>query len=292
MNPVVRKLYSEEELQKKIIEYTRNHDGFKAREFYQGIISVTYTLALVYEILGDERSSRCLLERAIDEWNTDPRHHVHSIYLNALRKLGRPEKALEEVLKNPRGWGIETLAINYRMMGRKNEAMLLYSGLAVHNFELSEAYASFWRPHYLQKASNLWEKAECEEWANSYNMRALQAWSEVKDTIDRKLRTIEEAWLHEEVAYIYERAQRLDEALRYYRKAQAEYETAHKKEPVSVQANYCDGDGDRYYDFFSWQIPDLPYIHLFHDCYEENDLRRMRYRILNLEQKTKSRISI
>jgi tetratricopeptide (TPR) repeat protein len=286
MNPIVRKLYSEEELQKKIEECTRNHDGFKARKFYQGIISATYALALVYEILGDESSSRCFLERAVDEWNADPRQHVHSIYLNALRKLGKQEKALEEVLKNPCGWSIETLAINYEMMGKKNEATLLYSGLAMHAFELYRFSPPFWWPHLLQKTSSIWEKVERKEWATSYNMRALQAWFEVKDDTDRKLRTIEEAWLHEEVAYIHERAQRFNEALRYYRKAKAEYETAHEKEPVSVQANYCDGDGDRYYDFFSWQIPDLPYIHLSHDDYEENDLRRMKYRFLNLEQKT------
>ncbi|MGC1120575.1 MAG: hypothetical protein WBA22_05730 [Candidatus Methanofastidiosia archaeon] len=286
MNPLTRKLYTEEELQEKIKKYKQEHDSSKAEVDYQRMTDTAYTLALLFEIMGDEENSKYYLKRIVDEWDAHQNRYVRWAYLRALEKLGKAEEAVEEILKTPRNFGIETLAYAYEEAGRKNEAILLYSGLAVHAFELYRFSPPFWWPHLLQKTSNLWEKVERKEWATSYNMRALQAWFEVKDNTDRKLRTIEEAWLHEEVAYIHERAQRFDEALRYYRKAQAEYETAHKKEPVSVQANYCDGNGDRYYNFFSWQIPDLPYIHLSHDNYEENDLRRMRYRFLNLEQKT------
>jgi tetratricopeptide (TPR) repeat protein len=286
MNPITKKLYTEEELQKKIEERRQEHKYSEAREYYQGMINATYTMALIYEILEDEENSRYHLEKVVDEWNAHQNRYIRWAYLRALEKLGRAEEAIKEILKTPRGFGIETLAYAYKEAGRKNEAILLYSGLAVHAFELSETYSSPWRPHYLQKASNLWKKIGCDEWATSYNMRALQAWFEVKNNADRKLRTIEEAWLHEEVAYIYERTHRFDEALRYYEKAQIEYETAHKKEPVSVQANYCDGDGYRYYGFFAWQIPDLSYIHLTRDSYEENDLRRMKYRFLALEEET------
>jgi tetratricopeptide (TPR) repeat protein len=288
MNPLMRRLYTEEEIREKIQKCEKKHRDSEAREYYQGMINATYTLALIYKILENGERSRHYLKIVVSEWDQHPDRFAESKYINALMKLGRSRKALDEIIKNPGHWAIETLAYAYEEAGRKNEATLLYSGLAMHAFELYRFSPPFWRPHLLQKTSDLWEKVECEEWATSYNMRALQAWKEVKDNINKKLELIEEAWLHEEVAYIYERAQRFDEAFRYYRKAQGEYETAHKKEPVSIQANYCDGDGDRYYDFFSWQIPDLPYIHLSHDNYEENDLRRMRYHFLNLEQKARA----
>jgi hypothetical protein len=290
MNPLMRKLYTEEEIREKIEKYKEEHEGLKAGEYHVLMISATYALALLFEILQNDEYYKYHLEKVIKEWNLHPGKHFHWAYINALEKLGKAEKALEEILSAPRSFGIETLAYACREVGKKNESILLFSGLAVHAFELSETRSSFWRPHYLQKASNLWERAECKEWADSYNMRALQTWNEVKDSLERKLCLIEEAWLHEEVAYIHERAQRFDEALRYYEKAQVEYETAHKKEPTSVQANHCDGDWNRYYGFFSLQIPDLSYIDLPLDSYEENDLRRMKYRFLTLKQKRKSLI--
>jgi hypothetical protein len=64
------------------------------------------------------------------------------------------------------------------------------------------------------------------------------------------------------------------------------WKTIREAETIWRWSNYLDGVGDRYYDFFAWQIPDLSYIHLSRDSYEENDLRRMKYRFLTLEQKT------
>jgi tetratricopeptide (TPR) repeat protein len=285
MNPVIRKLYTEDELQEKIQKCEKEHRDSEAREYYQGMINATYTLALIYEILGDKRS-RHYLEMVVSEWDQHPDRFAESRYVNALMKLGRSEKALDEIIKNPGHWAIETLAYAYEEAGRKNESILLYSGLAMHAFELSETYSSPWRPHYLQKASDLWERAENQQLMHLYNQRALEAWDEVKNSTEEDLYTIEEAWLYEEIGYIQEEAHKFIPALDYYEKARAKYEKSYTEEVGSAETNYFDGDGSRYHGFFSLQIPDLPYVHLPLDTYEEKDLRRMRYRVLNLEEKT------
>jgi len=45
----------------------------------------------------------------------------------------------------------------------------------------------------------------------------------MKDNIGRSLHSIEEAWLFEEVGYIYEKAGEFEKALEYYKMAEAKY---------------------------------------------------------------------
>jgi tetratricopeptide (TPR) repeat protein len=288
MNLLIRKLYTEEELQGKIQKCKEEHEHSEAKKYYQGMISATYAMALIYEILEEEEKSKHFLEKVVDEWNTYQDNCSEYKYLIALMKLGRQEEALEGIVKNPEHWGIKTLAHACQEVGRKNEAILLYSGLAVHAREISEIHSSPWRSHYLQKASDLWEKAENQQLMHLYNQRALEAWEKEKDSIDEDLYTIEKAWLYEEVGYIHEKALKFQPALDYYQKAKAEYEKSYTEEVGSAETNYFDGEGDHYLGFFSLQIRDWPYIDLPLDSFEENDLRRIKYRILNIEEKMRA----
>lgn len=156
MNPLIRKLYTKDELQEKIQKCEKKHRDSEAREYYQGMITATYTLALIYGILENDKRSRHYLETVVSEWDQHQDRFAESRYIIALMKLGRSEKALDGIIRNLGHWAIETLAYAYKEAGRKNESTLLYSGLAMHAFELSETRSSFWRPHYLQEASDLW----------------------------------------------------------------------------------------------------------------------------------------
>ena len=73
----------------------------------------------------------------------------------------------------------------------------------------------------------------------------------------------------------------------YYRKAQSRYEKAHTEEPHIVGAHQIDGDWNRYFKFFTRQIPDFGFIHFRYEHPEDNDYRRIKYRILNLEKQMK-----
>ncbi|MBU7017769.1 MAG: hypothetical protein HXS44_09680 [Theionarchaea archaeon] len=163
---------------------------------------------------------------------------------------------------------------------------MLYAGLATFSAKLSRAYHSFWRPHYLQKAADLWEKAELPEMAHRYGKEAVEAWEKIKENIEKDLEPIEEAWLYEEVGYIYEKAGRFKTALEYYEKAKSKYEEAYK-DPHAVFTYQVDGDWNDYWGFFAQQISDFRLIYFLPDGPEENDYRRIKYRILNLKDQMK-----
>ena len=105
----------------------------------------------------------------------------------------------------------------------------------------------------------------------------------MKDNIERSLHPIEEAWLYEEVGYIYEKAGNLRTALEYYREAESKYKQAYIEDADSTEANQLDGDWDDYWGFFVHQIPDFRLIYFCLDGSEENDYRRIKCRILSLE---------
>lgn len=287
-NPIIRKLYTPEEIQRKVIEHTEKYKRYKTKNDYSSILSEYLSLATIMEIKEEKEMSEYYCQRIVDEWHAHLRGVPHYSYISALEMLCRPEEALTTVLSNPRMWDIMTLARLYEEVGRNEEAIIIYSGLAQCSLELSEAYHPFWRPHYLQKASDLHEKAQDGEIVHRYNERAVEAWEEVRDNIQMPLYLIEEAWLYEEVSYIYEKAGKLKTAQKYYQKAKSRYEKAHTEEPHSVAAHHIDGNWKDYFELFAYQIPDFRLIHFHSDCPEENDYRRIKYRILNLENQVRS----
>ncbi len=286
-NPIVKKLYMQEELKHKIEQHITELRRSQTEKDFRSIASVCYDIGCLYEILGEEEKSRYYYQKIVDEWNAHPGEVPYYICVNALEALNRPEEALQIILTHPRNWDPRTLAHFYEKLRRKEEAALIYAGLSYYSYKLSEAYYHFWRPHYLQEGVDLCEKAGLSERARIYNKRAIEAWEEMKDNIGRSLHSIEEAWLYEEVGYIYEKAGKFEPALEYYKRSEARYEQAYTEDVASTKANQIDGDWDDYWGFFVEQIPDFRLIYFRSDGPEENDYRRIRYRILNLKEQVK-----
>ena len=284
MNPIIKNLYTRKELQQKISECLQDYKKFKSKNYYTLMAYLNSDIAHFYELLGDKKKRNLYYEKIIDMWHDHPEKFVGLECVSALSALQRSEEALYIVLSNPKGWGVETLARLYEEVGRKKEAIVIYSSLAIYSSKFSEAYYPFWQPHYLQEASDIWEKIESPDHAQKYNQKAVAAWEDLKDNIQRSLALIEEAWLCEEVGYIYEKAGKFETAMDYYQKAQSKYQKAHTEEPHIVGAHQIDGDWNRYFEFFIRQIPDFDFIHFRFEHPEDNDYRRMKYRILNLEE--------
>lgn len=283
MNPIIKNLYTREEIQDRIKNYMERCEKSKSKNDYSSMISEYNNIAIFFEILGNKEKSNYYYQKIIDEWYAHLKGVPHHSCINALEMLQMHEEALKIVLSNPRMWDIEILTRLYEEMGRKAEAIVIYSSLATYSFRFSEAYYPFWQPHYLQEASDIWTRMDSPDHALKYNQKAVAAWEHLKDNIQRSLSLIEEAWLYEEVGYIYEKTGKFETAMDYYQKAQSKYEKAHTEEPHVVGAHQIDGDWNRYFKFFIRQIPDFGLIHFRYEHPEDNDYRRMKYRILNLK---------
>jgi len=283
-NPLFKKLYTNQELQHKIEDYIEKYKQVRTENDYRSAASVCYDLGRLYEILKDKEKSRFYYQKVVDEWNAHPDKVTDHLCVSALRALNKPKKALEVVFLHPQKWMLVVLALLYEERGRKKEAQLIYAGLSYYSYQLSEVRYSFWRPHYLQEASDIWTRIESPDYALKYNQKAVAAWEEIKDNIQRSLALIEEAWLYEEVGYIYEKAGEFETAMDFYQKAQSKYQKAYTKEPTAVGAHQIDGDWNRYFKFFIYQIPDFGFIHFRCEHPGDNDYRRIKYRILNLEE--------
>ncbi len=287
-NPILEKLYTQEELQSKVCEYITKYEQFQKKKDYRSLASSCYDIGRLFELLKDKEKSNYYYEKIVDEWNAHPEKIPYHICVSALEALERPEEAFKIVLTHARSWDLGGLASFYEELGRIKEARLLYAGMAAYSFALSNAY-SFWRPHYLREAADLREKAQHFEIVQIYSQEAIKAWGEVENNVKKSLHPIEEAWLYEEVGYIYEKAKSLEKARNYYERAKSRYEEAYIKDPASVFTHQIDGDWDDYLGFFAKQIPDFRLIFFRSDGPEENDYRRIKYRILNLEEQMKEK---
>ncbi len=281
-NPILRKLYTEEELQNKINEYTVKCEKSCIEKDYQSVASRYYDIGCLFELLEDEEQSDYYYQKILEIWNAHPEKISYHMCVSALVALRRPGEAFEIVLAHARSWDLRSLANFYDELGRSEEARLLYAGMATYSVMLSRSY-SFWQSHYLQEAADLCEKAQNFEMAQVYNQRARETWEKTKNNVKNSLNTIEEAWLYEEIGYIYEKADKISIAMDYYKEAKSKYEAAYLRDPTSVFAHQVDGDWDCYLGFFVKQIPDFRLIFFRPDGPEENDYRRIKYRILNLE---------
>jgi uncharacterized protein YjbI with pentapeptide repeats len=141
----------------------------------------------------------------------------------------------------------------------------------------------------LQEKSDLWSKAQDADKKRKYNQRAIQTWE--RTTSDRQLHAIEEAWLYEEVGYIYEKGGDLDTAQKYYQKARTKYREAYIQENARyTDCNQVDGDWEHYSCYFIRQLfIEYRMIALAVQSPLENDFKRIRYRIFVLEELMKER---
>jgi tetratricopeptide (TPR) repeat protein len=288
-NPIVKKLYTKQELEHKVKQHNKKLEKFQIQNDYRSIASEYYNIGRLFELLKDKEKSEYYYQQVVNEWNMHPDDVFDSLCVSALRALKKPEKALEVVLSHAKGWHPEILAHLYEEIDRKEEAQIIYTGVSYYSYQLSEIRYFFWRPHYLQKASDFREKVHDLKISQIYNQRAIEAWEKMKENFDKPLELIEEAWLYEEVGYIYEKAKEFERAMDYYKKAQSKYKKAYDEDPEAVVDHHIDGDWDEYFGFFAQQIPDFRLIHFRSDGPEENDQRRIKYRILNLEEQMKTK---
>jgi tetratricopeptide (TPR) repeat protein len=287
ITPLFKRLYTQEELQSKVVRYQAEYEQLQDKKDFRSMASACYDIGCLYELLNEEEKSRYYYQKVVDGWNAHPDDIPYYMCVHALKALKKSREAFEIVLAYAPHWDLRDLASFYEKLGRPKEAHLLYAGLATFSAKLSRAYHVFWRPHYFQKAADLWEKAELSEMAHRYSKEAVKAWEKMKDTIEKDLELIEEAWLYEEVGYIYEKAGRFKTALEYYEKAKSKYEEAYTEDPDAVFTYQVDGDWDDYWGFFAQQISDFRLIYFLPDGPEENDYRRIKYRILNLKGQMK-----
>ena len=283
MNPIIKKLYTQEELEGKIVEYNEKYEKYKGKNDYELMASRCYDIGCLFELLGEKEKSDYYYQKIVHDWHAYPDKIPYYICVNALKALKRPEEAFEMILTHAKSWDLIALARLYEEVGRVKEALLLYSGLATNRLMISR-FCSFLQPHYLQEAADLREKAHDFEMSHIYNQRAIETWGEMEGNIEKPLVPIEEAWLYEEVGYIYERAGEYKTALKYYNRAESTYEIAYTEDLTSTGAHQIDGDWDYYFRFFAKQIPDFRLLYFHSDSLEENDYRRMKYRILNVRE--------
>lgn len=288
MNALLRKVYARGELQDRIKQRMEEYERSKTKNDYRSMAQGCYDIGRLFELLEDKSKSEYYYQKVVDEWNAHPEDVPDYVCVNALEDLNRLEDALELVLAHPTNWSIKTLAQLYEKLGKGEEARLLYAGLAYHSFQLSEAYYPFWQPHYLREGADLYEKAQNFYIVRIYSDRAVESWEKIRNNIERHLYPVEEAWLYEEVGYIYEKVDKFEKAMEYYEEAKSKYELAYTEEYLtSTETHQVDGDWDTYLAFFAQQIPAFGLISFrFVGC-KENDRRRIRYRILNVEEKMK-----
>jgi len=289
MNPIIEYLYSEEELVINISNHKKGLEKYEKVHHYNSMAHEYFEIGCLYEILGNKNLSQKYYQKVVD-CKSKSKEVSNSIYISALLILGKIRNVLSVILENPYECSLFLLAEVYEKLGRKPEAQLIYSDISYFYYRLSGGYHLFWQPHYIQAGSDYCFRAQLPERAKIYNQKAVEAWEESKNSIKKSLVPIEKAWLYEEIGYIYEKADHPKNAMRYYQSAKENYELAYTEKFLnSTEINYLDGDWEIYNELFSSQISDHRLIYFRFDGYKQNDFRRIKYRILNLEEKMKSK---
>ena len=289
---IFRKLFAEGELEellekafetlRKYTEMIENPEKDSFNQAYRMAVFYSLDIAHIYDLLGDREKAEKHY-RATIEYLDCADFQPLWIRIECLDVLGKHKEALEAALDDSHYTKLG-LAKLYEKAGKHDVAREIYTELAME--QSKKAIKSKFLPLlFLQHASDLWARAQRTEEARKYNERAVKAWERMKDRIERSLHTIEEAWLFEEVGYIYEQAGKIEIAINYYKKAKAEYELAYTEDFTATGAHQVDGDWDYYARCFYFQLPEILKIELSLEYSMMFDFRRIKYRMLNLEEK-------
>jgi tetratricopeptide (TPR) repeat protein len=283
---LIQKLFTESEL-KDIIERA-SHKCDSELEEHQFRMAAFYNLnvAHAYDLLDDIVTAHENYELTIQYLNKDQFQPIW-VRLECLYRLGNHEEALEAGIKE--GCTPSAIADLHENAGMHSQAQKLYE-------EIAQTYT--WKPEYtrdhlfplfLQHHSDLWAKAQNMKKAQHYNEKARKAWGQIKDNLPKNLVPIEKGWLYEEIGHVYESAHSYYTALECYEKAHEKYLLGNTEEYLaSSETHYIDGDGEDYVIDFHFQLPGILIVYYSVHSYIEDDLKRIKYRILNLEEKMKS----
>ena len=281
---ILKKLFAEQELREYLEEALNSLQAELDGKDYSIAVFYSFDAAYIYELLGDRRKAEHYYQITLNYLN-HTKYKWLGIRIECLRALGRHQEALEPAVNDPH-YSKLNLAEIYRRAGEYEISRQLFAELAMEKSE-EIIWDMLFRPHVLQEASDLWSKACNTEKTREYNQQALKAWEEMKDTIQEPMELVEEAWLCEEVGYIYEKAGKFETALEYYEKAKSKYEEAYTEDPDAVFTHQVDGDWDFYKGFFYVQFLGLRMFRLRVEHPMKYDSRRIKYRILNLEDQMK-----
>jgi uncharacterized protein YjbI with pentapeptide repeats len=284
---IIRTLFTEEELNKylqkahKRLQETDIHKKDPYNQGYRFAAEYSLDLAVLYHLFDNTKKAEHYYIRAL-EYGKHSRF-ASGIVLHSLYAMEKYEEALNIVLGSSHP-GKNWLAFLYEKVGNYENAQKIYTEMALNRKKKYYEKYDFFESYFLQEKSDLWSKAQNVEKARTYNERAIHKW-ETCD-IDMHLHAVEEAWLSEEVGYIYEKGHNLDEAERYYQKARKKYREAYIPENKGYTGcNQADGDWEFYSCYFIGQLfPVYRMISLTVQSPLEKDFRRIRYRILRLNE--------
>jgi len=158
-------------------------------------------IAHIYDLLGDREKAQQYYRTTIEYLDCADFQPLW-IRIECLNVLGKHKEALEAALDDSHYTKLG-LAKLYEKAGKHDFAREIYTELAMEQSKKA-IKSKFLSLLFLQHASDLWARAQNPEEARKYNERAIKAWKRMKDKMERPLHTIEEAWLFEEVGYIYE----------------------------------------------------------------------------------------
>ena len=280
---IFKKLFTEQELKENLqearskLQKELENRNFTIAAFY------SFDIAYIYEFLGDKKKAEYHYQTTIEYVN---RAEFKFLWITqeCLLALGKHKQALEITLNDPHHTNLE-LANLYEKAGEYDLSRQLCAELAMEQSEKASK-STFFKPHFLQNASDLWSKACNVKKTREYNQGALQAWEKMKGS-SKSLHPIEKAWLLEEVGYIYEKAGNYETALTDYKKAKSTYEEAYIEDITCTLTHQIDGDWDYYKeDFFRVQFLGLRMFKLRVEHPMKYDYRRIRFRILNLKEQT------
>ena len=281
----IQKLFTESEL-KDIIKRAsyRCHSELAERQFRMAAF-YNLDVAHAYDLLDDIPTAHQNYELTIQYLNQAQFQPIW-IRLECLYRLGKNEEALEAGIKE--GCTESRIALLHENAGLYSEAQKLYETIAQTYTWKSEYTRDHLFPLFLQHHSDLWAKAQNMEKTQFYNEKACEKWEKIKDNLPENLVPIEKGWLFEEIGHIYESAHSCNQALEYYEKAHENYLLGNTEEYLpSSDTNIVDGDWEDYAIEFLFQLPEIKMIYYSVNSYMEDNLRRIKYRILNFKEKIK-----
>jgi tetratricopeptide (TPR) repeat protein len=282
---MLRNLFTEKELRKKLRRAQYELQKFLKKRDYRMAAFRALDEAHIYDLLGDKQESDYYYKAAL-EYLDNATFQPLWVRLECLIAFRRYEEALNIATTDPHLTKLGLAAL-HEHIGNSDSAYDLYKELAVKKSKKEESNANF-RPHFFQYISDLWEKAQNMERAQFWNEKAVQTWEDIKDTNYDSLIPIEEAWLYEEIGYIYQKADQLETAMDYYQKAKTKYREAYIGDPTATGAHQVDGDWDTYAQWFHLQLPELDIIDFGFERLWKFDSKRIKYRMLVLQKKIRS----
>jgi tetratricopeptide (TPR) repeat protein len=279
---MIEALFTKRELERILHKSLSRLEKELEEKDYSFATFYSFDIARIYRFLGEREKAQVQYDVTL-EYEEQSKHPRLWIKQECLIALGRNEEGRKVALNDSHS-SKHGLALMYEEIGDYDLARTIYLELAAKHSKEADG-STYFQPQLFQYASDFWEKAGNKGESRVYNQKAVEAWERVRSGEESHI-SIERAWLHEEVGYIYQKAGNPETAIEFYRKAWACYREAYMVDVTATGANQEDGDWDFYVPWFSVQIPTLIVFEFSCEHPMRYDQRRMRYRKLSLKEST------